>query len=377
MNEKEISELRRRYKLEKNNITSIRGCYVNEKQEILSQFNESLALMQDSEAEKILAILKKTLSGSHRKNLIDIEFTTQQVADGEKHKLLMTMRESKLENDEAVNEFFQQVITSVSLEENYVILLAHDIYDVPFKSINGDNEDEHSSEVFSYIICSICPVKPSKPALSYYVKENEFHSSTTDRIVSPPELGFMFPAFDDRSTNIYNALYYTKNTKLSYDDFADSVFDCEIPMPATEQKEVFKDILSDTFGEECSLDVVQSVHGKLQKMIEVHKESKEETPLTVYKGTVKHLLNEAGASDEQLESFDEQYNQHFGEDTALSPKNIIDISRTELKTPDVTIRVSPGCDNLVKTRMIDGSKYIMIRAEDGVEINGVPINITE
>ena len=37
MNEKEVAELRRRFKPEKSNITHIRGCYVNEQRQIISQ----------------------------------------------------------------------------------------------------------------------------------------------------------------------------------------------------------------------------------------------------------------------------------------------------------------------------------------------------
>ena len=45
MNEKEISEIRRRFRSDKSNITHVRGCYVNERQEIVSEFDQSLALM--------------------------------------------------------------------------------------------------------------------------------------------------------------------------------------------------------------------------------------------------------------------------------------------------------------------------------------------
>ena len=55
MNEKELGELRRRFKADKRAITHVRGCYVNGKKEIVSQFNQSLALMSEEESEKLLA----------------------------------------------------------------------------------------------------------------------------------------------------------------------------------------------------------------------------------------------------------------------------------------------------------------------------------
>ena len=191
MNEKEVAEIRRRFRQDKSNITHIRGCFVNEKREIVSEFDQSLALMSQEESEKFLAIIKRTLSGTLGKNLIDISFATQQVVDGEEHKLLMELRDSSLKDENAVQAFFQRVIQTINLEGHYLILLAHDTYDVPYRSKDGGKQDDASSEVFSYILCSICPIKPTQPALSYYVVENEFHDRKADWIISAPELGFM------------------------------------------------------------------------------------------------------------------------------------------------------------------------------------------
>ncbi len=229
MNEKEISEIRRQFKPDKSNITHIRGCFVNEKREIVSEFDQSLALMSQEESEKFLAIIKRTLSGTLGKNLIDIPFSTQQVVDGEEHKLLMELRNSSLKDENAVQTFFQHVIQTIVMESNYLILLAHDTYDVGYRSKDGEKQNDASSEVFSYILCSVCPIKPTQPALSYYLVENEFHNLKADWIVSAPELGFMFPAFDERSTNINNALYYSRDIKENHAEFIDAVFKTDIP----------------------------------------------------------------------------------------------------------------------------------------------------
>ena len=212
MNEKEISEIRRRFRPDRSGISHIRGCYVNENREIVSQFDQSLGLMSQEESEKLLAILRRTLSGTLGKNLADITFSTQQVVDSEEHRLLMALRGSSLADEEAVQALFQRVISSLTLEGNYLILLAHDTYDVPYRAKDGERMDDASDQVFSYILCSICPVKLTKPALSYQVQEGVFCTKTADWVVAPPALGFLFPAFDDRSANIYGALYSTLAT---------------------------------------------------------------------------------------------------------------------------------------------------------------------
>ena len=374
MNEKEIAEIRRRFRPDKNNITHVRGCYVNEKREIVSEFDPSLALMSQEESEKFLAILKRTLSGTPGKHLIDLSFTTQQVVDSDEHRLLMALRGSGLKD--AVGEFFRRVIQGLALEGNYLILLAHDAYDVPYRSRDGETQADASSEVYSYILCSICPVKLTKPALSYHVHENQFHALGTDWVVSAPELGFLFPAFDDRSTNLYNALYYTRDSGENHPELVEAVFRREAPMPAAAQKETFQTLLSDTLADECSCEVVQAVHDQLCELVEEHRERKEAEPLTLSKGAVKCVLKSCGVSDSHVEEFALRYDDAFGADMALSPRNLVE-KQIEVCTPDVVIKVSPERSDLVDTRVIDGVKYILIRADEGVEVNGVPVHIAE
>ncbi|ADU27649.1 DUF4317 domain-containing protein [Ethanoligenens harbinense] len=376
MNEKEVAEIRRRFRQETSNITHIRGCFVNDQREIVSEFDQSLLSMSQEESEKFLAIIKRTLSGTLGKNLIDISFDTQQVVDGEEHQLLMELKNSSLKNEDAVQTFFQRVIQAVSMEGNYLILLAHDTYDIPYHSHDGDRQDDASSEVFPYILCSICAIKQTKPELSYFAVENVFHNCQENWLVSAPELGFLFPAFDDRSANIYNALYYTRNIEENHAEFVEAVFKTDVPMPAAEQKEIFQSVLGDALAEECRYDVVQSVHEQLCGMIEEHKANKETEPLVVCKGAVKDVLQSCGVSDATVSAFDEKYDAEFGADTELSPRNIVDTKKFEVRTPDVTIHVNPDRSDLVETRMIDGAKYILIRVEEGVEVNGVNIHIS-
>ena len=375
MNEREVSELRRRFRPDKTNITRLCGCYVSDKGEVLSQFTTSIALMLEDEKEKVLAVLKKSLSGTLGKNLMDISFPTKQVLEGEEHRLLQTLRTSRLEDQDAAEQFYQKVISTVSFETNYLILLAYDAYDVPFKGRDGGDFAEGSDQVFSYIVCSICPVKLSKSGLSFHVQDQEFHNSKTDWLVSAPELGFLFPAFDDRSTNLYGALAYTRNTADNHEEFVQTVFGAEPPMAAGVQKETFEHMLGSALEEDCSIEVVRAVHEQLSDMIQEHKESRDKEPLVISKPEVNHVLKTCGLSEERIKAFDDSFDENFGQHTDLSPKNLVDTKKFHLITPDVKIQVAPDKRDLVETRVLGGVKYILIRAEEGVEVNGVPVEI--
>ena len=377
MNDKEISEIRRHLRRDRSNITALYGCYVNDNKEIISEFRQSTAIMPENESDKYFALLRRTLSGSLGKNLIDITFKTSQVAGAPEHKLLMDLRQTKLGDDELRMSFYQKIIDSVVIEGSYLILVGCDSYDVPFKAKDDSTQNDQSDETYTYLICTLCPVKQTKANLHYVPEEKLFHDGAMHQMVAAPALGFLFPAFDNRATNIYNALYYTHDIKVSQDALIETLFNTPVPQPAAEQKKSFEALLTTSLGDECSLDVVQTVHDQLCQRIELHKESKVPDPLMISKEDVKEVLTACGVSEEHVAKFSVDYDEVFGFEADLHPKNIIDNKHFELKTPDVVIKVDPARSDLIETRIIGGMKYIMICADEDVEVNGVSIHIAE
>lgn len=375
MNQREIGEIRRRIRRDRSNMTAIYGCYVNGQKEIISSFKQSVGMMPENEAEKYFGVLKRTLSGTIGKNLIDISFRTAQVADSPEHKFLMDLRKCALQDDALRMQLFQKIIGSVSFEDSFLILVGCDSYDVPFKSKDDEIQADASGEVYTYLLCAVCPVKQTKTNLRYIAEEKEFHDGGVAQVVSAPELGFLFPAFDNRSANIYNALFYTHSTKASNQPFIDELFHIQAPKPAAEQKKSFESLLTTALADECNLEVVQTVHDELRQCIELHKGSKSPEPLMVSKEQVKTALKNCGVSDAHVSKFSVDYDEAFGLDAQLYPKNVIDNRRFEITTPDVSIKVNPERSDLIETRIIGGIKYILICADENVEVNGVSIHI--
>lgn len=374
MNQKELGELRRRFRPEKSAISRVYGCYVNSSREIVSFLDESLGRMAQEEAEKYLSLLKKSLSGTLGKQLIDIVFSTEQVMDSDEYRLLSALRESELKSGDIRQEFYRKVIESLDMgDSNYVILLAFDAYDVPQRG--GDGESSGSETVFRYVLCCVCPVKACRAELGYFPGENEFHSCSAGQIVSPPELGFLYPAFDGRAANLYNALFYTKSTGRLHQEFIDAIFRTEAPMSADEQRESFQEALREGLEEACSMEVVQSVHEQLRERIEAHREAKDQEPLSLSAGEVGRLLRQCGVEEERVEAFQAACGRRFGEGAALSPANLIDSGKFEVKTEQATISVDPSCSYMVETRIIDGVKYLLIPAREGVAVNGLPVTV--
>ena len=78
-----------------------------------------------------------------------------------------------------------------------------------------------------------------------------------------------------------------------------------------------------------------------------------------------------------MEAFNDKYDQEFGQQTRLNAVNVTNPKQFEVKTPSVVIKVNSDRTDLVETRVIDGHPYILIRADEGVEVNGVNVNLPQ
>lgn len=378
MIDKEAAELRRRFRPDRTNIRKIYGCYVGTDRKPMAMFTQSFGLMPEDEQEKYLNLLKKAISGSVGRTLNDISFATAQVQDSDEHRLLMKLRTSQLEDEAAVKELCDKISESVTLDTNYLILLGAETYDVPYRSRDGEDRADEGDTQFTYFVCSICPVKETKPTLRYDSAEKIFCNQGTQWVVSSPEIGFLFPAFDDRAANIYGALYYVRNNAASYDELVNAVFHiAKPPLAVAAQKDNFSDVLTESLEEECSAEVVQTVHTRLREMVQLHKEAKIPEPLRVTPQEVNQVVEGCGLSEERKATFRVNYEKTFGADSAVPPQNLLDAKKLEYKLPDVIVKVSPDRQELIETRVLGGVKYVMIRAEEGVEINGVRVRIGE
>ena len=369
MNKKEISEIKKQFTPSRCAITRICGCYVNGEKEKKAQMKEMFLSLPEEEMFKYFDIFRKTLSGTLGKNLVNMEFPMETEDYGGTQAFLMSLRESQLNDPNLLNEFYDKVIESYDNGEHYLILLIHSVYDVPGKTTDGLEMDDASDEVYDHILCAICPVKLSKPGLSYQAEINEFHDRIRDWIVDMPEVGFLFPAFNDRSTDIHIILYYTKNPEDLRNSLVDRLLGCVLPLTAKSQKETFQTLIEDTLTGEGDYEIVRTIHENLTEMIEEKKEEPE--PLILDKTDIKKLLSNSGVAPEKLENLEKQMDEV--PPVPFMASNIANIRKFEVKTPDVVVQVNPSRADLVETRIIDGRQCIVIEINDAVEVNGIPV----
>lgn len=369
----EISEIRKQFNHENCSITKVSGCYVDGEKEIKTKFTETFLGMPEEETFKYFEIFKKTLSGTIGKNLMNMEFPTETEFNGGTQEFLLKLRDSELKDEELLEEFYQKIVQQYDFVGSYLVLLIYAAYDVPGKTNDKLFMDDASDEVYRFIQCSICPVKLSKPGLSFNTETNQIQKRIQDWVVGAPTNGFLFPAFNERSTDIHNILYYSKDSEELHSDFVHDMLGCEVPMSAGAQKETFQTLIKETLGEECEYEIVKNIHDKLNEIIEEHKMKEIPEPLVLDKTEVKNLFSESGVVEEKLEQFEQHYENVTGENTTLLATNLASTRVFEVKTPDVIIKVNPERTDLVQTKLVEGRKCLVIEITDEVEVNGIAV----
>ncbi len=372
----EILEIRKQMKHENCSITKVSGCYVDGEKTIKTKFTESFLCLPEEETFKYFEIFKKTLSGTIGKNLINMDFPLETEFNGGTQEFMLRLRDSELKDESLLEEFYNKIIQVYDFPGNYLVLVVYAAYDVPGKTNDKIMMEDASDEVYRYILCSICPVNLSKPGLSYHEDLNQIGKRIQDWVVGAPNNGFLFPSFNDRSTDIHSVLYYSKDSEELHSDFAKELLGCEVPMSAGGQKETFQTLIKETLGEECEYEIVRNIHEKLNDILEEHKLKEIPEPLTLDKSEVKSIFAESGVVEEKLVEFDKNYDMMTGENATLMAANVVNTRVFEVKTPDVIVKVNPERVDLVQTKLVDGRKCLVIEITDQVEVNGIVVKPT-
>ena len=371
MNKKEVLEIRKQFTRANCAITRIAGCYVDHEKNKKMESKSAFLSLPEEEAFKYFDIFKKTLSGTMGKNMLNMEFPIDQEMPGGTQEFLMKLKASKLEDDMLLEEFYDKVIATYEYAENYYIILIHAMYDVPGRSSDNLEMFDASDEVYEYLVCSICPVSLSKAGLSYNAESNCIQDRIRDWVVDMPDKGFLFPAFNDRSTDIHGVLYYTKKSEDLQPELIEQLLGARMPMSANTQKETFQMLIEDTLGEDGDYETIRNIHDTLNDMIEEHKEEPE--PLQLDKTDVRKVFEKSGVSSEKMECFDQNYEETAGEKTSLLATNITETKKFQIETPDIVIKVNPERADLIETRVIDGRQCLVIAVDDHIEVNGVNV----
>jgi hypothetical protein len=428
MNKKEVLELKRRFKKESVTFTRLCGCYVDGNRNKICKWSSNFLNLEEDEFYKYLEIANKSLSGTLGNNLLELHFPIEEEAVGGRQQILMALRDTKLEDEALLDTYYDLVIDTYDHAGNYLILLYHDVYDVMTRTKDNINLDE-SEEAFAYLICAICPVDLSKPGLGYREDEQRIGARVRDWVVGAPDTAFLFPAFNDRSTDIHSTLFYTKNTKEPHSEFMTNGLGCGVERTATEQKMAFHSIVRNVLGpddeetDEILLDIQQNLSDMVNEYAETHDE--DDDPFVLDREVIDKVLSDSKIDETKAERIGKSVEEAFGEklpvaehvidSKALAANEIrvekmaledqvgdltlqlnakddelkerttqliekqeeIDNYIAETKTYDVVLRVKPEKAAQIKSQIINGEKCLVIpmKEDEHATINGVNTNL--
>ena len=369
MNKKEVLEIRKQFTPANCAIARICGCYVDHEKNKKLQTKEAFLSLPEEEAFKYFDIFRKTLSGSIGKNLLNLDYSIDKEDSNHPHGLLMDLRESKLQDDTLLDLFYDSVIENYDYNENYYIILIHGMYDIPGKASDGEEMFDASDEVYEFILCSICPVKLSKAGLSYDAQDNKIEDRVRDWVVDKPDKGFLFPAFNDRSTDIHSALYYSRKSDEIQPDMIENVIGAEMVTSADVEKDLFLHFIEEVLDERCDFKTVRNIHETLNDLVEDYKDSSD--TLSLSKSDIRKIFEDSGVPEECMKKFDSEFDFTFGRRKSVLATNVAETKGFNVKTTDVTINVRPDRADLVETMVINGRQCIVIAVDDHVTVNGI------
>ena len=370
MDKKAISEIRKLIKPD-SCIDRIRACYVNEEGEVIRELHDSLAAMEKESMEKYCEILRSAMSGKPGRNLFNMEFPLEEEAEGGRQQLLYRLQQSELKNDDLLTLFFNKVVENFRSQTKYLILLVHGTYDIPARGSDNEEMEDASDYVYSFLLCCICPVTLMKEGLCYYEEACTFLDRRMDWAVQKPVSGFLFPAFNDRQPDIHSLLYYCRKEDERHEEISSDLLGCVLPIPESGQKELFKSMVEQTLGRDCTFENVKNLNDAVGELIEQNKDSGE--PVQIEKAQMRRLLSENGADQSVLSDFDAAYDEAVGEGVPLMAENLVETTKLEVKSPSLKISVKADMADMLKTRVIDGMEYLLIPVVDELEVNGIRI----
>ena len=343
----DLTETKRvRRDLDVDNVRRVYGCYVCAGQ-IVAKMSIPVLDLSNEEKEMYTKLFKKCISGRQDKNLLEIE-----MGDSDQQKALYALAGSELESEELRNVLYEQIIDNLNVDKNYCIILMADNYDVVSYD-NAEDFGDKDGSTFNYFICGICPIKEAKAELRYTPNQAEFRMNSTGSVMTNPMLGFMYPAYLDGDADIYKALYYT--TKESHEELVKGLFGVEAPLTANEQKEEFHSNLFEVLREDYTMETAAVVYSNLYDA----KEKEEEFTFN----DLSQVLEKQNISDDKVAKLKEVTAEE------LVPVNLVS-KKYEIRTDDTVITTEPENALMIKSREINGRKYILVPANGSITVNG-------
>lgn len=390
MNKKEIGEIKRQFKMnnDKMTIDGVATILIRDKEVVDTSYMKMSMNDSDNErpeesiymgaldSKEYLDILKKTLSGQFGKGCREYAVNS---GDSEALKQLTSIKDSGVFNNGSATLLAESIIPVVD-EYEYAVVIASCTYEVPAKG--GDEVDKEfaDGEIFQFCVTSICPITNTIFGLKCNKSNNRIGcDSDAVKMVGMPIAGMMYPVFNNRSSDIHSVLVYAKKHKEPNIRLVEDVLGCTYVLSPEEEKQRFNLLVRKMSQADKSAvisgakySLVKDVYERIMNLVKATEEDSDIAVLN--KDMVKKVFLACNADDDAMEKFDDIYDEVI-EGHELTAVNIINTSKLDIKNADIVLNVKPGKTDKVISKNIEGKKCLVVEIEDGVEINGIDVDL--
>lgn len=375
MNKKEVNELKKNFSDDNGLFTINQICtaFVDSEKKIKCKSVRFYPNIDQDEAACLLSTLKRVLSGTVGKNILEYQFPNEMYEEEGSQYVLYNAMKTKLKSEAETDALLERIVGGYSNPSTYAIIVGSCTYSVHKKNKLGE-KTESSDTDYNFIVCAVCPVELREEGLIYDEELNEIaRKQTFDRVVSKvPSDGFLFPAFNDRGSDINRVMFYTKTPKKPNISMVADVLGCEFVFSAQDEADTFQDILTNVVADELDYSVITTVNEKIQAVIDSNSTDTELPVIDDIK--LRDILIDAGVSNEKIENLQTVYETMAG-GRPLTAVNLVS-NRTVLEMPSVTVNISKDGVDKVRTRVVDGVRCLVIDIDDpSVKINGLPAKV--
>lgn len=374
MNKKEVSEVKKQFNMNNNKCSfgKLLTAYVDHEKTIKVKDLRSLLNLPEIEVQMIMDIFKKTLGGSIGKNLLEFSFPIVSGGDSDDKEFLLSVRSSELKDDDINDEFINKIVENFEYAGDYYILACNCTYSIPVKGKDNDEDGDDSEEVYDFIITSICPMNKVERGLCFDAEKNTVEKNYEYQMeVGKPIHGFLYPAFNDRQTDIHNVMYFCGKPKEPSTSIIEKILGCSRKLPADEQKEKFNNMLARVLGDDSTYNITSTIHSEINEII--GNNAAESDPVELNSNEIKKILERSGVDEQNMEEFEDAYIEEIGDGVSLAAVNITNESAMKVGSPDIKISVKPKASKKVAAKLVDGKRCLVIEIDDTVEVNGLDV----
>lgn len=383
MNKREVSEIRRKFFTESDTLVMNRVLTVvvnpnHDTQKVRYQNVISGISITEYEQAVYYDTLKKVLSTKIGKKLIEYDFPSSAYEKAGSQNIMYNVTQSAFLNADDTEAFINQIASNLKKEAPYAIIAAHCTYTV-FKKNKADEEDKYSTEEYRFIITAICPIEPGDGALAYNFSKDEFINSADTKLFINriPSDGFLFPAFNDRSSDINSVMYYTKSPKEPNISIIENVLGCSFTLSPEQESAYYKKLMEIIAGDDLSYELILAMENEIQMFIDDNSKSTEIPVInkqSLY-SMVNKVFHQLGIDTTGLELFDATYYRLIGENVSLTATNLID-SKLLIEVEGASLNVKDAAVCYVEPVSIDGSlttRIVINVTEPTFSINGMSV----